>query len=48
MKGLDKYQSKKDTGVFRKCRNKIGMGQSGSFSYIIIEKVCGNGGCIGR
>lgn len=39
MKGLDKYQKKKDTGVIRKWGNKIGMGQSGSVSYIIIEKV---------
>lgn len=44
MKGLDKYQKKKDTGVIRKCGNKIGMGQSGSVSYIIIEKAAEMGG----
>ena len=44
MNGLDKYQRKKDTGVIRKCGNKIGIGQSGSVSYIIIEKVTEMGG----
>lgn len=44
MKGLDKYHRKKDTGVISKCGNKIGMGQSGSFSYIIIERSAEMGG----